>query len=81
MKKKIKKVLGKKEICLPKLKKLGKKYKKSPELQLATVLVLGVLAGGLILFGFSRDSGKKQTNPVTPALAHNIAHNQTQLNE
>ena len=62
-------------------KKFLKKLKKTPELQLVTVLTLGVLAGGLIIFGFSRDSGKTNNTNTTPTLAQNIAPSQAQVNQ
>ena len=78
---KIKKYLQKKINISNALKKFLKKLKNTPELQLVTVMVLGVLIGGLIIFGFSRDSQKTNNANATPALAQNITHSQTHVNQ
>ncbi len=78
---KIKQFLLKKINFSATFKKFLKKLKKNPELQLVTVLTLGVLAGGLIIFGFSRDSQKTNNTNTTPTLAQNITSNQAQVNQ
>ena len=83
MKKKIKKFIDHKQLYLAQLKKFGKKFKKTPELQLAAIFALGILSGALIIFGFTRDSVNTEKSNTPPHLAQYIAHNQnhTQLNQ
>ena len=63
------------------LKKAGIKLIKTPELQLATVLVLGLLFSGLIIFGMGRDNQRIDMTDNTPMVAYNITADQSQAQE
>jgi len=63
------------------LKKAGKKLIRTPELQLATVLALGLLVGGLIIFGMGRVSQRVDMNENYALAAYNITTDQSQAQE
>ena len=63
------------------LKKSGIKLIKTPELQLATVLVLGLLFSGLIIFGMGTDNQRIDMTTNPPIVAYENAADQNLAQE
>lgn len=63
------------------LKKSGIKLVKTPELQLATVLVLGLLFSGLIIFGMGADNQRIDMTNNAPMVAYYDAADQNLAQE
>ena len=63
------------------LKKSGIKLLKTPELQLATVLVLGLLFSGLIIFGMGTDNQRIDIPNNTQIMAYENAADQNLAQE
>jgi len=52
--------------------KVFRALQKSPELQLVTVLAIGIMASSLIIFGFTINDAGVPALPVTSSVAHKL---------
>jgi len=56
------------------VKRVFRALRKSPEIQLMLVLLLGVMAGSLIIYGFTINDAGLPAAPMTSSVAQNIMY-------
>ena len=59
--------------------KVFRTFKKSPELQLVTVLAIGIMVSSLIIFGFTINDAGVPALPVTSSVAQNLVMDMVEI--